>query len=95
MLEKLKQDITLKLSTADYFKGVELPEVVFSAAPAHTGADISLVWAMAAAKKMHKNPLEIAKEARKVLSEMTAVDSAAARVYQLEVRGQLCHQYRF
>ena len=78
MLEKLKQDITLKLSTADYFKGVELPEVVFSAAPAHTGADISLVWAMAAAKKMHKNPLEIAKEACKVLSEMTAVASAAA-----------------
>ena len=54
MLEKLKQDITLKLSTADYFKGVELPEVVFSAAPAHTGADISLVWAMAAAKKCTK-----------------------------------------
>ena len=78
MLEKLKQDITLKLSNADYFKGFELPEVEFSAAPAHTGADISLVWAMAAAKKMRKNPLEIAKEACKVLREMTAVADASA-----------------
>ena len=78
MLEKLKQDITLKLSSADYFKGVELPEVEFSAAPAHTGADISLVWAMAAAKKMRKNPLEIAKEACVVLREITAIADASA-----------------
>ena len=78
MLEKLKQDITIKLSNADYFKGFELPKVEFSAAPAHTGADISLVWAMAAAKKMRKNPLEIAKEACVVLREMTAIADASA-----------------
>ena len=48
MLEKLKKDITLKLSNADYFKGQELPPVEFAPAPAHTGADVSMVWAMAA-----------------------------------------------
>ena len=63
MLEKLKQDITVKLSSAEYFQGAELPAVEFSPAPAHTGADVSLNWAMAAAKKLRKNPMEIAKEA--------------------------------
>ena len=76
MLEKLKQDITVKLTSAEYFQGAELPAVEFSPAPAHTGADISLNWAMAAAKKMRKNPMEIAKEACKVLREVTAVADA-------------------
>ena len=78
MLEKLKHDITLKLENADYFKGQELPAVDFAPAPAHTGADISLVWAMAAAKKLRKNPLAIAQEACKVISEVTGVKTAAA-----------------
>lgn len=76
MLEKLKQDVTLKLSNAEYFKGSELPEVEFSAAPAHTGADLSMTWALAAAKKLRKNPMEIAKEACKALREMTVVADA-------------------
>ena len=78
MLEKLKQDIYLKLSKADYFKGFELPQVDFSAAPAHTGADLSLTWALAAAKNMHKRPLEIAQEAAQLLSELTAIKNATA-----------------
>ena len=78
MLDKLKQDITLKLSNTAYFEGFELPAVEFAAAPAHTGADISLTWALAAAKKMHKNPMEIAQEACKVLNELTAIKKAAA-----------------
>ncbi len=78
MLEKLKHDITLKLASADYFKGQELPAVEFAPAPAHTGADISLVWAMAAAKKLHKNPLEIAEKACQVISEVTGVATAQA-----------------
>ena len=56
MLEKLKHDITLKLTNAESFKGQPLPAVIFAPAPAHTGADISLVWAMAAAKILQKNP---------------------------------------
>lgn len=76
MLEKLKQDVTLKLANAEYFKGSELPEVEFSAAPAHTGADLSMTWALAAAKKLRKNPMEIAKEACKALREMTVVADA-------------------
>ena len=78
MLEKLKQDVTLKLSSAEYFKGSELPEVEFSAAHAHTGEDLSMTWAMADAKKLRKNPMEIAKEACKVLREMTVVSDAQA-----------------
>lgn len=78
MLERLKQEITLKLKSAEAFKGQDLPEVEFSAAPAHTGADISLVWAMAAAKKLRKNPLEIAKEACQVLREITEIKTATA-----------------
>ena len=78
MLDKLKQDIILKLSSADFFKGCELPAVDFTAAPAHTGADISLTWALAAAKKMRKNPMEIAQEACKVLGELTAIKEATA-----------------
>ena len=78
MLERLKQDITLKLKNAEYFKGNDLPDVEFSVAPAHTGADISLVWAMAAAKKMRKNPMEIAKAACQVLREVTDVKDATA-----------------
>ena len=78
MLEKLKRDIILKLTNADYFKNQELPDVVFAPAPAHTGADISLVWAMAAAKKLHKNPLAIAQEACKVIAEVTGVAQATA-----------------
>lgn len=78
MLDKLKQDIILKLSSADFFKDCELPAVDFTAAPAHTGADISLTWALAAAKKMRKNPMEIAQEACKVLGELTAIKEATA-----------------
>lgn len=78
MLDTLKQDITLKLKNAPYFAGFELPAVEFAAAPAHTGADVSLVWAMACAKIMRKNPLEIAKEACKIIREVTAVADANA-----------------
>lgn len=78
MLEKLKQDIHLKLSSAAYFKGFTLPEIDFAPAPAHTGADLSLTWALAAAKAMHKNPLEIAKEASQLLEELTAIKQAQA-----------------
>lgn len=78
MLDKLKQDISLKLSNTEFFKGFDLPTVDFTAAPAHTGADISLTWALAAAKKMRKSPMEIAQEACKVLNELTAVKEATA-----------------
>ena len=78
MLEKLRNDITRKLANAQYFKDFPLPPVLFAPAPAHTGADISLVWAMAAAKTLHKNPLAIAQEACKVISEVTGVAGANA-----------------
>lgn len=78
MLEKLKHDIALKLANAPAFKGLALPAVEFSPAPAHTGADISLTWAMAAAKILHKNPLEIAENACQVITEVTGVAGAQA-----------------
>ncbi len=78
MLEKLKHDITLKLNNAEAFRGQQLPAVEFAPAPAHTGADISLVWAMAAAKQLHKNPLEIAQTACQIISEVTGICAAQA-----------------
>ncbi len=78
MLEQLKKNIIIKLSSAEFFKGFELPNVEFAAAPAHTGADLSLNWAMAAAKTMRTNPLQIAREACKVLREITFISDAEA-----------------
>ena len=78
MLEQLKKNITIKLSSTEFFKGFKLPPVEFAAAPAHTGADLSLNWAMAAAKVMHQNPLQIAREACKVLREITFISEAEA-----------------
>lgn len=79
MLDKLIKEIHLKLTSAHYFEGVEgLPAVEISPAPAHTGADISLVWAMSAAKVMKKNPIEIAKEAAKIIREVNGVADANA-----------------
>ena len=78
MLEQLKKNITIKLSNAETFKGAKLPPVEFTAAPAHTGADLSLNWAMAAAKVLRTNPLQIAREACKVLREITFISEAEA-----------------
>lgn len=79
MFENLTKEIELKLKSAPYFEGAEaLPSVEIAPAPAHTGADISLTWAMSAAKMLRKNPLEIAKEAAKVLREVNGISDAAA-----------------
>lgn len=78
MFEQLKKDIELKLSSAPVFEGAALPPVEFAPAPEHTGADLSLNWAMAAAKVLHKNPLEIAKQAALLLREVNGISDAAA-----------------
>ena len=78
MLEQLKKDIELKLSSAEAFAGAALPPVELSPAPEHTGADLSLNWAMAAAKVLRKNPLEIAKQAAVLLREVNAIADATA-----------------
>ncbi|ACC98452.1 Arginyl-tRNA synthetase [Elusimicrobium minutum Pei191] len=77
MLDNLKKDIETKLFNAEVFEGAVLPPVDLTPAPPHTGADISLTWAMSAAKTLKKNPLEIAKAAVKVISEVTFVASAS------------------
>lgn len=78
MLDNLKNEINLKLTNAPFFQGHDLPSVEFAPAPAHTGADISLSWAMSCAKILRKSPLEIAKEACKVIREANAVTDAQA-----------------
>lgn len=78
MLDRLKKDIENKLFNSEPFTGLELPGVDFAPAPAHTGADASLIWAMAAAKTLKKNPLEIAKTAAKIMNEVSGVKEAAA-----------------
>ncbi|MGB2579048.1 arginyl-tRNA synthetase [Elusimicrobium simillimum] len=76
MLYKLKAEIERKIQGSTYFEGYTLPPIEVTPAPAHTGADLSLNWAMAAAKIMKKNPLEIAKATAKIVSEVTGVNAA-------------------
>lgn len=78
MFEQLKKEIELKLSSAPAFEGVQLPEVEFSPAPEHTGADLSISWAMSAAKVLRKNPMEIAKTASQLLREVNGINDAQA-----------------
>jgi len=78
MLDKLKRDIETKLFNSDAFEGLALPHVDLAPAPEHIKADISTVWAMSAAKTLKKNPLEIAKTAAKIITEVSGVSSASA-----------------
>ena len=75
MLETLKTKIQTALN--NYFKEFDsLPSVVFTPAPSHVKADISLTWALSAAKIMRKNPLEIAKQACELLQGLEEISSA-------------------
>lgn len=78
MFEQLKKEIDLKLSSAPVFEGAQLPGAELSPAPEHTGADLSLNWAMAAAKTLRKNPMEIAKQAAVLLREVNGIEDASA-----------------
>lgn len=78
MFEHLKKDIELKLANSPQFQGVHLPAVEFTPAPEHTGADLSLSWAMSAAKVLHKNPLLIAQTAAVLLKEVNGINDAQA-----------------
>ena len=76
MLNTLKNKIQNTL--AGEFKDFQgLPEVIFTPAPSHVKADISLTWALSAAKVMHKNPLEIAKKVCEILESFEEISSAA------------------
>ena len=78
MFEQLKKEVDLKLFSAPVFAGAALPRAEFSPAPQHTGADLSLNWAMAAAKVLRRNPMEIAKQAAVLLREVNGIDDAVA-----------------
>ena len=65
MLTKLKLKIEDRILKDQYFSEFEaLPDLELAPPPPHIDADISLVWAMAAAKQIRKNPLDIAKKAK-------------------------------
>ncbi len=78
MLDRLKKDIETKLFNSEAFAGLTLPAVEFAPAPEHTKADISLTWALSAAKVLKKNPLEIAKAAAKIITEVSGVVEATS-----------------
>jgi arginyl-tRNA synthetase len=72
IIESLRKSLTAK---APQLKG-ELP---ISPAPPHVkDADISLPWAMAAAKQLRKPPLEVAKELAAAFSLLPEIESAVA-----------------
>lgn len=74
MLSKLKQKLEERLFKDKYFVEFEdLPHLEFTPPPAHIDADISLAWAMGAAKKIKKNPLDIAKKAAKTIESLEEV----------------------
>ncbi|MDR1684117.1 MAG: arginine--tRNA ligase [Elusimicrobiota bacterium] len=74
MLKKLKLKIEDRITKDQYFAEFEgLPPVNFEPAPAHAGADISLTWAMAAAKIIKKNPLDLAKKACRALEQLEEI----------------------
>lgn len=76
MLSKLKQKIEERIFKDKYFAEFEgLPSIEFTPPPAHIDADISLAWAMGAAKKIKKNPLDIAKKAAKVIENLEEISS--------------------
>jgi len=76
MLNKLKFKIEDRIFKDPYFSEYEaLPEIELAPPPPHIDADISLVWAMVAAKKMKKNPLDIAKKAAKIIEQLEEVGS--------------------
>lgn len=74
MLTKLKLKIEDRILKDQYFSEFEaLPEIELAPPPPHIDADISLVWAMAAAKQIRKNPLDIAKKAAKIIEQLEEV----------------------
>lgn len=74
MLSNLKNKIQDRLVKDQYFSEFDnLPQVDFAPPPSHIDADISLVWAMASAKLIRKNPLDIAKKAVKVIEQLEEV----------------------
>lgn len=74
MLNKLKLKIEDRLFKDKYFSEFEgLPQVDFSPAPGHIDGDLSLVWAMSAAKVIKKNPLDIAKKVSKIIEQIEEV----------------------
>ena len=76
MLNTLKNKIQTTLT--NHFKDFSsLPEVIFTPAPSHVKADISLSWALSAAKIMRKNPLEIAGQVCEILQGFEEISSAS------------------
>lgn len=74
MLSNLRNKIQDRLTKDPYFAEFDiLPQVEFAPPPSHIDADISLVWAMACAKALRKNPLDIAKKAVKVIEQLDEV----------------------
>ncbi len=78
MLNKLKLKIEDRLFKDEYFSEFEsLPYLDFTPPPPHIDGDISLIWAMTAAKTIKKNPLDIAKKACKIIDQLDEVQACS------------------
>jgi arginyl-tRNA synthetase len=79
ILARARRSLAAKARDWAKAQGAELPAALALAAPpAHVGAELSLPWALAAAKAARKNPLELAKSLATALAELPEVESALA-----------------
>ena len=78
MLKTLKLKIQDRLSRDESFAQHDaLPPVNFEPAPPHIDADISLTWALAAAKVLKKRPMDIAAQAAKIIEQLENIAACA------------------
>jgi arginyl-tRNA synthetase len=74
-LNELKSDVEKKLAEGFDFGQNPLPDVIIQPAPAHLNADVSLPWAMSAAKVLKKSPLDIAKQCVELLKNRKDIET--------------------
>lgn len=79
ILAHLRQSLTARARAWAKEAGATLPaELPLSAPPAHVKADLSLPWALGAAKSLKRNPMEVAKELAASFEGLPEVESAVA-----------------
>ena len=79
IVARLRRTLAARAALWAEAQGLSLPAALpLAPAPEHVKADLSLPWALAAAKAAKKNPLELAQSLAAALAELPEVESASA-----------------